>query len=69
MFLQLHQKGRPVLIAVNSIKQVHRVSKGIGSFIITDIDGHDLEVDESQDVIIERLTELQIEVDLFANDE
>jgi len=69
VFLQLHQKGRPVLIAVNSIKQVHRVSKGIGSFIITDIDGHDLEVDESQDVIIERLTELQIEVDLFANDE
>jgi len=68
-FIQLHQKKKPILVAINIIKQVHQAAKGNGSFIVTNLEGHDMEVDESQDKIIEYLTELQIEVTLFANDD
>ncbi len=69
MFLKLHQKNKPILVSVDCIKLVYRAAKGTGSFIVTDIEEFNIDVDEPIDLLIERLTELQIEVDLFANDD
>jgi hypothetical protein len=67
-FILFHQHGRPVLVHVDSVKLVYPATKGKGAFIVTDQEGHDIEVDESIQSIIDRLTEMQIEVDMFAND-
>ena len=73
IFLQFHQKNRPVLIVADSIKQIRRAAKGNGSFIFTDMESNDIEVDESQEQIVQYLIELDeeldIEVELFANDD
>ncbi len=67
-FLRLHQKGKPLLIDVKTINQIHLPAKGGGSFIVTDDDEHNLEVDESQEMLIQYLTEIDIEVEFVAND-
>lgn len=68
-FMLVHQKGKPVLIDVETIKQVHMATKGNGAFLVTDDAENNLEVDEDHEVIMGYLTELQIEVELFANDD
>ena len=68
-FLRLHQKKKPVYIETESIRQIHTAAKGSGSYIVTDMEGSELEVDERQDDIIKMLTDLDIEVILFTNDD
>jgi hypothetical protein len=68
-FIILHQKGKRILVSADCIKIISRQLKGTGSFIVTDLDGQDLEVDETVDDLVARLTELEIDVDLFANDQ
>jgi len=67
-FIQLHQNGKAILVSIDCIRQVFPAKKGGGSFIVTDIEDHDIEIDESHRGLIELLTEMEIEVDLFAND-
>lgn len=66
-FIKLHIGRKPVYVEVSGIKQIHPAVKGHGSFLVTDVDS-DLGVDESQEQVLELLEELEIEVDLYAND-
>ena len=66
-FMKLHQKGKPVLIAADSIRQIHVDLTGLGIVVVTDM-GQSMLFDETQDTIQDYLVELEIEVDIVSND-
>ena len=68
-FIRLHQKKDAFYIEVESIRQIHKGTKGYGAYIVTDMEGTEVSVDEKPDDIVAFLTELEIDVDLFANDD
>ena len=67
-FMRLHFKKKPFLIEASTIKQVHVADKGAGSYIVTDEKENNIAADEDLETIHQYLVELDIEVELIAND-
>ena len=67
-FMRVHQKGSPVLVKLDTVQQIHAGKGGVGGFLVTDDKDNNLAVDERVETLEQYLSELEIEVELIAND-